>query len=120
MHADHGPSRRRWALAALVVSALAACAGLWALLPDDPLEAARRRVPLSADPEAVEAAVGWPADFSIHPSAVADGPQRVVGWEDGEDQLLVEFDGEGHAVKAGVYRWRDPTLWERCRAWVWW
>ena len=77
-------------------------------------------MPYGADPETVEAAVGWPADFSLRRTAVADDPRFVFGWEDGEDQLLVEFDGEGRAVKAGVYRWRDPTLWERCRAWIGW
>ena len=51
---------------------------------------------------------------------MADDPRFVLGWEDGEDQLLVEFDADGRAVKAGVYRWRDPTLWERCRAWLNW
>jgi hypothetical protein len=51
---------------------------------------------------------------------VADDPRRVFGWEDGEDQLLVEFDGDGRAVKADVYRWHDPTLWERFRGWLGW
>ena len=75
-------------------------------------------MPLGADPETVEAAGGWPADFSIRPTAVADDPRRVFGWECGEDQRLVEFDGEGRAVKADVYRWRDPTVWERFVAWL--
>jgi hypothetical protein len=51
---------------------------------------------------------------------VADDPRRVFGWEYGEDQLLVRFDGAGRAVKAGVHRWRDPTIWERCRAGMGW
>jgi hypothetical protein len=103
---------------ALIVTAVVGVVAIRAMLPQDPLEAARGRVPLGADLEAVEAAVGWPADFSGRPTAVADDPRRVLGWEDGEDQLLVEFDGEGRAVKAGVYRWRDQTLWDRCRAWL--
>ena len=69
-----------------------------------------RRVPLGADLETVEAAVGWPADFAIRAMAVADDPRRVVGRENGEDQLLVGLDGEGRAVQADVNRWRDLTL----------
>jgi hypothetical protein len=105
---------RRWLLAG---AALAACSGFWALLPPDPLEAARRRVPLGADPEAVEAAVGRPADGVLPATAVADDPRRVFIWEDGDDQLLVRFDADGRVVEADVYHhWRPPTIWERLRA----
>jgi hypothetical protein len=49
---------RRWLLAGLACGVLAAWPGFWAVLPQDPLEAAHRLVPLGADPETVEAAVG--------------------------------------------------------------
>ena len=41
-------------------------------------------------------------------------------WEYGDDQLLVTFDADGWAVQAVVYRWRDPTRWERLCAWLGW
>jgi hypothetical protein len=108
---------RRWLLAG-AAAALAACAGFWAVLPPDPLETARGRVPLRADPEAVEAAVGRPADFSGRQSAVADDPRRVLGWLYDEDQLLVRFDRDGRAIKADADNWRDRTPWERFLAWL--
>jgi hypothetical protein len=60
--------------------------------------------------------MGRPADNAI--STVTQ--PLVLGWEYGEDQLLVEFDGDGRAVKVDVYDWRDRTLWKRFRGWLGW
>src|SRR5262245_5542377 len=112
---------RRWLLASLVLAALAACAGSWVLRPPDPLEAARRRVPLGADMEAVEAVLGQPKYSGLSYTAESDDGRRLFIWKYGEyNGLHVEFDADGRAVKAGVSRWRDPTLWERCRGWLGW
>jgi hypothetical protein len=98
---------------AVVVAALA---GLSALLPEDPLEVACRRAPIGADREAVEAAVGRPAAGVIGKSGrTAEVTRRVECWEEGDAQLLVEFDEGGRAVKADTYRW-EPTRWQRFRA----
>jgi hypothetical protein len=48
---------RRWPWIVLPL-AVAALAGVGALMPADPLDAARRRVPLGADEDAVAEAVG--------------------------------------------------------------
>jgi hypothetical protein len=56
-----GRTRRhlRWHLAFLALAvALTVLAGLWAPLPEDPLEAARRRVPPGVEEDAVTEAVG--------------------------------------------------------------
>jgi hypothetical protein len=96
---------------------------MWAGLPEEPLEAARRRVPLGADREAVEAAVGKAADGVIGKvGRTGEVTRRVLTWEHCYDrlivQLLVEFDEDGRAVKAEVAYWPGPTPWERFRAWL--
>jgi hypothetical protein len=110
-----------WLLAGLAGAALAACAGLWALLPPDPLEAARRRVPLGADQEAVEAAVGRPGTVvygKVDPTDAAS--HQLAVWEYGDALLRVEFDENGRAVKVDVVSWRDPTPWKRFLTWLGW
>jgi len=71
---------------------------------DDPLEAARRRVPLGADEDAVAEAMGRPADGLNH-KAGRGGPMahRVLFWRHGNDTVLVEFDTNGRAVKAWAH-----------------
>jgi hypothetical protein len=112
---------RRWLLAVLAL-ALVAGVGIVAFLvfAEDELEAARRRVPRGADREAVEAAVGRPADGRTARTAFPDDPRRVLIWLDGKHQLLVEFNADGRAVEAWTYHPRGPTLWERFRAWLGW
>jgi hypothetical protein len=61
-------STRRWLPAALTLAAVAVVAlGVVGLVApgEDPLEAARRRVPLGTDEEAVAQAVGRPADGRV-------------------------------------------------------
>jgi hypothetical protein len=82
----------------------------------DTPEAARLRVPLGADEEAVAQAVGRPADGRVGLAGkTAEVTRFALFWERGDDQLNVVFDEDGRAVKAEVYRW-GPTLWERLRA----
>jgi hypothetical protein len=105
--------------------AVPALAGLWALLPEDEWEAARRCVPLGADQEAVEAAVGKAADGVIGKAGRTGEDTRLVAfWQRCDDepvvQLLVEFDEDGRAVSAEVAYWPGPTPWERFRAWLGW
>jgi hypothetical protein len=113
---------RRWPVVVLVLALALATAAAAALLPlaEDPLEAACRRVPLGADEEAVAEAVGRPPDGVIGESGrTAEVTRRVLYWEQGEDQLLVEFDEGGRAVEVGTYRW-EPTRWQCFRAWLGW
>jgi hypothetical protein len=49
-----------------------------------------------------------------------EGSRRVLFWQSGDDQLLVEFDEDGAAVGVQIGRWGDPTLWERLLAWWPW
>jgi hypothetical protein len=108
--APRRPGRRLAAVFAVVV--------FWAL-PKDPLEAARRRVPLGADREAVEAAVGRTADGAIGKSGrTAEVTRRVPFWVEGEAQLLVEFDETGRALKVAVCPSGNLTRWGRFRAWL--
>jgi hypothetical protein len=112
---------RRWlfAVLALAVMAGAGFVGFLAFAEDE-WKAARRRVPRGADREAAEAAVGRPADHIIGKAGgSAESSRRMVFWDQGKDQLGVEFDEDGRAVKADVYRW-EPTGWERFRAWLGW
>jgi hypothetical protein len=108
---------RRWFLAvlALAVTAGAGIVGFLAL-GEDPLEAARRRVPLGGDEGAVARAVGRPAN------GVAGGrrerPPHMLYWEYGEGQLLVHFDEDGRAVWAGIDPRFRPFLWERFLEWL--
>jgi hypothetical protein len=88
-------------------------------------EAARRRVPLGADREAVEAAVGKAADGVIGKVGPNGEDTRCVCfWQRCYDepvvQLLVEFDEDGRAVSAEVVYWPGPTPWERFRARLGW
>ena len=80
---------RRWLVGCLTLAAaLAALAGLWASLPEDEWEAARRE-PLGADREAVEAVAGRPADGVIGKSGrTAEVTRRVLFWQEGKAQLL--------------------------------
>jgi hypothetical protein len=114
-------TRRLWLLAGLAL-ATATLAGLWLLLAADPLEAARRRVPLGADEAAVCAALGRPPDTVMgKPGHPADMPPRALFWKFGDELLYVFFDEDGRAVKADRYSWwQPPTLWERCRALFGW
>jgi hypothetical protein len=118
-------TRRRRLLACLALAAAAALAGLLASLPEDEWEAARRRVPLGADREAVEAAVGKAADGVIGKvGRTGEVTRTVCFWQRCYDepfvQLLVEFDEGDRAVSAEVAYWPGPTPWERFRAWLGW
>jgi hypothetical protein len=115
---------RRWLFA---VPALAAVAGVGIVgclaLGEEEWEAARLRVPLGADREAVEAAVGRAADGVIGKAGpTGESTRCVVFWQRCYDepvvQLLVEFDEDGRAVSAEVAYWPGPTLWQRLRAWL--
>jgi hypothetical protein len=50
----------------------------------------------------------------------AELTRRMLIWEHFHDQLLVEFDEDGWAVKAEVANWPGPTPWERFRACLGW
>jgi hypothetical protein len=125
MPADRRRRRRRRLRACLALAVVAALGGAWCLVPDDPLEAGRRRVPLGADRDAVEAAVGKAADGVIG-KAGPNGEmtryecvwQRCYG--KAVVQLLVEFDEGDRAVSAEVAYWPGPTPWERFWAWLGW
>jgi hypothetical protein len=112
---------RCWLLAGLSLAAVAVVAlgvALFLAFDKGTLEAACRRVPLGADEEAVARAVGRPPDGVIGKSGrTAEVTRRVACWEDGDTQLLVEFDEDGRAVKAATYHW-EPTRWDRFRAWL--
>jgi hypothetical protein len=115
------PGRGRlWLPAGLALAAGAAVLGVAAFLvfAEDEWKAARRRVPLGADREAVESAVGRPADGRVGLAGkTAEVTRFALYWERGEDQLGVQFDEDGRAVRADVYRW-GPTPWQRFRAWL--
>jgi hypothetical protein len=107
-------------LALVAVAVLALGVALCLALGEDPLKAARRRVPLGADEEAVVQAVGRRADGRVGLAGkTAEVTRFALFWERGDDQLNVAFDEDGRAVKADVYR-LTPTLWERFRAWLGW
>jgi hypothetical protein len=62
--------------------------------------------------------VGRPADGRVGLAGkTAEVTRFALFWERGDDQLGVQFDEDGRAVQADVYRW-EPTLWERFRAWL--
>jgi hypothetical protein len=111
--------RRRLITAAILL--LATLGGMLLLLPLDPLEAARRRVPLGADEQAVVAAVGRPADgVSTELGPDAGLAVRALFWRYGDDILFVDFDKDGRAVSASIHAWRALTLWDRVKAWWSW
>ena len=118
------PTRsRRWLFAILALPGVAAVAlGVAACLAfgEDPLEAARRRVPLGADEATVVKAVGRPPDSQMgRPGGTAEDPPRALFWQFGDEPLFVLFDADGRAVKADRYSWyTPPTLCERIRAWL--
>jgi hypothetical protein len=109
-------TRRRRGLFAVLALATVAGAGTVGLLAlgEDLLAAARRRVPRGADREAVEAAVGRPADGMFG----NPGRAAILFWVDGDDQLTVALDGDGLSREAEVHRGYKPTLPERFRAWL--
>jgi hypothetical protein len=116
------PRSRRWLFAALAL-ALAASVGIVAFraFAEDELAAARRRVPSGADREAVEAAVGRPADGRIA-TLSADGRDWVplmLRWKYDEASLVVVFDEDGRATRVRIVRW-PPTRMDRFRAWLGW
>jgi hypothetical protein len=111
--------RRRWLLAGRALAAGAALGIVGFLAFNDPLEAARRGVPLGADQAAVEAAVGRPA-YCISRTVQPDDGRYVLGWTEGGDMLRVAFDANGRATAAWVDHCGKPTLWERFRAWLGW
>jgi hypothetical protein len=116
-------STRRWLQAGLALAAVAAVAlGIAACLAfgEDPLEAARRRVPLGADEATVVQAVGRAPDSVMgKPGGTAQDPPRALFCQFGDEPLFVLFDGGGRAVKADRYSWYTrPTRWERLRAWL--
>ena len=103
---------------AVIVTVSAGAGGALLAFGDDPLEAARRRVPLGANEEAVAQAVGRPADGRVGLAGkTAEVTRFALFWERGEDQLSVLFDEDGRAVQADTYRW-TPTRWQRFRAWL--
>jgi hypothetical protein len=106
---------RRWLLVGLALAVALALAGLWGLMPDSPLEAARR-VPLGGGEAAVVRAVGRPADHVVGRRADVPGGACVLLWEEGDTHLLVEFDRGGRAVKVDTGRKDRPPWWERVRA----
>jgi hypothetical protein len=114
---------RRWLLAGLALADLAVpgVVGLLAWGGDTP-EAARRRVPLGADEDAVAAAVGRPHNGGeiYEENQTPERLRRGLFWEYGGDRLYVWFDERGRAVKVGVVYAPDPTLWQRLRAWLGW
>jgi hypothetical protein len=105
----------------VVALGVAACLALG----EDPLEAARRRVPLGADRATVEAAVGRPADDvgrvralpgePALPEAVARRFELI--WRYRDATLLVHFDEDERSFLADVDRQSSP-FWERFRAWL--
>jgi hypothetical protein len=103
------------ALAAATVGVLMLLA-----LIEDPLEVARRRVPLGADEATVVRAVGRPPDSMLgRPGGTAEDSPRALFWQFGDEPLFVLFDADGRAVKADRYSWyTPPTPWERVRAWL--
>jgi hypothetical protein len=112
----------REAVALVAVLMLAVLSILYFLRPWDPLESARRRVPIGGSEDDVQAMLG-PAD-GVH--WLLDSEWRPIGrmlfWWHGEmgDSLLVEFDLGGRAVKAEAHRRGSVSLWERLRAWWPW
>jgi hypothetical protein len=113
--------RRRMILACLaVVGGLAvALVGAWALLPQTPLEAVRRRVPRGADENAVVAIVGRPADHAGELGRrLAVTNCRMLIWVTEDERLQVEFNAEGRSIDAYVYRRSGPTFWDGFRAWL--
>ena len=111
--------RRRAILVAVLL--LAVGGGLFLLRPDDPVEAARRRVPLGADVEAVVAAVGRPGG-AVLGSDAPDGQshRRKLCWVYERGMLFVEFNDDGRAVKAEIRDWQPLPFWQRVRAWWPW
>jgi hypothetical protein len=85
--------------------------GVWAVWPQDPLEALRRRVPLGADEEAVVAAVGRDPDAVIGKPGRPRAPDlRVLVWFVDGGQLQVELDAEGRSARAAVHRRDGQTF----------
>jgi hypothetical protein len=111
--------RRRAILVAVLV--LAVLCSLFLLRPDDPVEAARRRVPLGSDVEAVVAAVGRPGGAALgRDGHDSQSHGREVCWVYERGMLFVEFDEDGRAVKAEIRDWQPVPLWQRLRAWWPW
>jgi hypothetical protein len=113
--------RRRWLLAGLALALAAAAATLLVLaLAEDPLEAAHRRVPLGADQEAVEAAVGGPADVVVIVQSEPAGAavRHRLNWRHRDAALVVELDEDARSVGAVIQRPPSSSLWERVRAWL--
>jgi hypothetical protein len=112
---------RRRVLVLVAALLLAALGGLCHFRPWDPLEAARRRVPMGADEHAVEAAVGRARD-GVCGIEDKNGKlaRRGLYWEAGDDYLFVEFDEDGRAVRASVRSFGSEPLLERVRAWWPW
>jgi hypothetical protein len=112
------PKRALVALIAVVL--LPVLGSLFYLRPWDPLEMARRRVPLGGDEAAVIAALGRPPDGTL-PVWMGKGRENVLYWEysGGFDQLVVGFDEAGEAFHVHIDR-DGRTLWERLRAWWPW
>jgi len=110
--------RRRGILVAVLLLAMV-CTTAALTWPWDPLERARRRVPLGADESAVVAAVDREPDGGLG-EADRDGEFRrhALYWQDGDDYLFVAFDADGRADRAEVKRSR--TFPERVREWWPW
>lgn len=112
---------RRWRVFFAVLAVILLVEVVWLFsLPNDPVEAAIRRVPMGADEKAVEAAIGWPPDRSQLVYVGDDGPERpVVAWNVGPDLLLVQFEN-GRSVNALISRSGPPSFWERLWSWLPW
>jgi hypothetical protein len=111
---------RRWLPAGLAAGAAALGLVAFLMFADQPLKAARRRVPLGADEATVVRAVGRAPDSALgKPGGTPEDPPRALFWQFGDEPLFVLFDADGRAVKADRYSWyTPPTPWERVRAWL--
>jgi hypothetical protein len=100
---------------------LGALCGLFLWLTHDPLEAARRRIPLGGGEAAVIAAVGRQPDF-VRQGEGPDAGVTFLQWRDDDDRDLLISMRDGRAVETCIVEscFRQPTLWERVRDWWPW
>src|SRR5262245_1258498 len=110
---------KRTAVVAAVL--LAVLGGLLYFRPWDPVEAARRRVPLRGTEGDVISALGEPPERwfgEVDAEEIPGGYMRF--WWYGNDTLFVNFNAEGRAVRAYKVPQHDTTVLGRVRAWWPW